>query len=78
MLGVRLDPSEEMNLSDLARRTGRTKSEIARLAISQYIRANDERYLAECRRQSQLASKMDSKEDLLYLQQLADDLAESV
>lgn len=37
MLGVRLEPNLETRLAELARQTGRTKSDLAREAIQQYL-----------------------------------------
>lgn len=52
MLGVRLDPETEKALDTLARRTHRSKSDIAREAIAKHVRIHDEAFLAEARRQS--------------------------
>ena len=56
MLGVRLDQATERGLGDLARRTRRTKSDIAREAIARYVRRHDEALMAEARRQSENAA----------------------
>lgn len=49
MLSIRLDPDIERRLSDLARRTGRTKSYYARELIEGNIEDLEDRYLAEAR-----------------------------
>lgn len=53
MLGVRLDETTEKGLGDLARRTRRTKSDIAREAIARFVRSHDEALAMEARRQSE-------------------------
>lgn len=52
MLGVRLDPETERQLTTLAKRSRRSKSDIAREAISKYVRRHDAALLAEAKRQS--------------------------
>lgn len=59
MLGVRLDDDAERQLADLAQRTRRTKSDIVREAVSRYVAAHDQAYLAEARRQSLRAAECD-------------------
>ena len=49
MLSIRLDPDIERRLSDLARRTGRTKSFYARELIEGNMEDLEDRYLAEAR-----------------------------
>ena len=49
MLSIRLDPSIERRLNELARRTGRTKSYYARELIESNIEDLEDRYLAEAR-----------------------------
>jgi RHH-type transcriptional regulator, rel operon repressor / antitoxin RelB len=49
MLAVRLDPDIERRLSQLAQRTGRTKSYYARELIEQHFADLEERYLAAAR-----------------------------
>ncbi len=49
MLSVRLDPDIERRLSELAKRTGRTKSYYARELIEANIEDLEDRYLAEAR-----------------------------
>ena len=49
MLSIRLDPDTERRLSELARRTGRTKSYYARELIESNIEDLEDRYLAEAR-----------------------------
>lgn len=52
MLGVRLDPETERQLATLAKRSRRSKSDIAREAISKHVRRHDEAFIAEAKRQS--------------------------
>lgn len=52
MLGVRLDPETDRGLREIARRSRRSKSDIAREAIERYVRRHDAALLAEARRQS--------------------------
>lgn len=54
MLGLRLDPTLERNLAALARRQGRTKSDVVREAIRRYLEA--ELLPPEARRQSLLVA----------------------
>lgn len=64
MLGVRLDPETERQLATLAKRSRRSKSDIAREAIAKYVRRHDEAFLAEARRQSlRAAARGWTKED---------------
>jgi RHH-type rel operon transcriptional repressor/antitoxin RelB len=49
MLSIRLDPDIERRLSELAKRTGRTKSYYARELIEGNIEDLEDRYLAEAR-----------------------------
>lgn len=63
MLGVRLDPEVEKSLAALAKRTRRSKSEIAREAISRHVLAHDEDFLTEARRQSLRAAARDDAAD---------------
>ena len=52
MLGVRLDTETERQLTSLARRSRRSKSDIAREAIRKYVRSHEVVLLAEAKRQS--------------------------
>ena len=52
MLGVRLEPELEAQLTAVANACGRTKSDIAREAVRRYVKEHDLAYRAECRRQS--------------------------
>lgn len=45
-LSIRLDPEIERRLDDLARRTGRTKSDHAREAILHYLEELEDCYIA--------------------------------
>lgn len=74
MLGVRLEPELEASLTALAKRTRRSKSDIAREAIGQYARRQDFVYLAEARRQSMAAAQTENPENLTLLDDLAADL----
>jgi RHH-type rel operon transcriptional repressor/antitoxin RelB len=60
MLSIRLDPGIERRLSELAKRTGRTKSYYVRELIEGNIEDLEDRYLAEARlekRRSPLTSR---------------------
>jgi RHH-type rel operon transcriptional repressor/antitoxin RelB len=46
MLAIRLDPELERRLSDLAKRTGRTKTFYAREAIEEHLDELEDIYLA--------------------------------
>lgn len=64
MLGVRLDPETERQLAALAAQSKRSKSDIAREAISKHVRQHDQAFLAEAKRQSlHLASLGWTKDD---------------
>jgi RHH-type rel operon transcriptional repressor/antitoxin RelB len=76
MLGVRLDEDAERQLTALARRTRRTKSDIVREAVSRYVSAHDEAYLAEARRQSLRAAERDDPAILDMLDAALDDTIE--
>ena len=58
MLGIRLEPELRRRLDWLARATGRPKSDLAREAIRRYLDSNVE----EARRQSLLASRVDTED----------------
>lgn len=60
MLSVRLDPDIERRLSDLARRTGRTKSFYARELIEGNMEDLEDRYLAEARLEKRNAKRRPS------------------
>jgi RHH-type transcriptional regulator, rel operon repressor / antitoxin RelB len=65
MLSIRLDPAIERRLSDLARRTGRTKTYYARELIEGNLEDLEDRYLAEARlekRRRPLSSQQVRKE----------------
>jgi RHH-type rel operon transcriptional repressor/antitoxin RelB len=65
MLSIRLDPDIERRLSELAKRTGRTKSYYARELIEGSIEDLEDRYLAEARlekRRTSLTSRQVRKE----------------
>ena len=65
MLSIRLDPDIERRLSELARRTGRSKSYYARELIEGNIEDLEDRYLAEARlekRRPSLTSRQVRKE----------------
>lgn len=60
MLSIRLDPETERRLTQLAKKTGRTKSYYARQLIESNLDDLEDRYLAESRlesRQPSLTSK---------------------
>lgn len=54
MLSIRLDSEVERRLTELARRTGRTKSYYARELIEGNIDDLEDRYLAEARLEKRL------------------------
>lgn len=65
MLSIRLGPDIERRLSELAKRTGRTKSYYARELIESNIEDLEDRYLAEARlekRRPPLTSRQIRKE----------------
>jgi RHH-type transcriptional regulator, rel operon repressor / antitoxin RelB len=65
MLSIRLDPDIERRLTELAKRTGRTKSYYARELIAGNIEDLEDRYLAEARlekRRTPLTSRQVRKE----------------
>jgi RHH-type rel operon transcriptional repressor/antitoxin RelB len=65
MLSIRLDPDVERRLSELARRTGWTKSHYVRELIEGNIEDLEDRYLAEARlekRRPSLTSRQMRKE----------------
>ena len=65
MLSIRLDPTIERRLSELAKRTGRTKTYYARELIEGNIEDLEDRYLAEARlekRRRPLTSRQVRKE----------------
>jgi RHH-type rel operon transcriptional repressor/antitoxin RelB len=65
MLSIRLDPDIERRLSELAQRTGRTKSCYARELIEGNLEDLEDRYLAEARlekRRPALTSRQVRKE----------------
>jgi RHH-type rel operon transcriptional repressor/antitoxin RelB len=65
MLSIRLDPEIERRLSELAQRTGRTKSYYVREFIEGNLEDLEDRYLAEARlekRRPALTSRQVRKE----------------
>lgn len=74
MLGLRLDVATEERLARVARRQGRTKSDLAREALSDFLnRAEDDADLiAELKR----ITAATSERDLAVLDDLIDDLHE--
>lgn len=63
MLGVRLDPELDRRLTELAQQTHRSKSDVARAAIVDYLVGHDLAALAA--RQSALASAATTPDDYL-------------
>ena len=61
MLGLRLEPELQRQLATLARRTGRSKSDIAREAVRDYLDRHDDD--AEFRRQVFLLQQGHTEED---------------
>lgn len=66
MLGVRLDPETERRLDAVSRRERRSKSAIVREAVAKAVRARDEAYLAEARRQSIEVGKRENPDDYAF------------
>ena len=52
MISVRLDPEIEDRLADIARRTGKTKSECVREALAAYVEDCDDIHVALARLES--------------------------
>lgn len=66
MLAVRIEEELERQLAAVARRKGRSKSDLVREALRRYL--DDDLWLSECRRQSRLATEaaaQDPIDDLL-------------
>lgn len=72
MLGVRLDPETEAGLAALARRTRRSKSDIARVAVKEYLERSS--HDAELKRQLAVIRKARTRDDLVLVDDLHDDL----
>jgi RHH-type rel operon transcriptional repressor/antitoxin RelB len=71
MFGIRLERDLDQRLAALAKRQGRTKSDLAREAIRRYLMDDD--LAAEARRQSLLVSRSDSEQDALdFIEYAAD------
>jgi len=74
MLGIRLDPKLERDLVAIARRLGRTKSDVAREAIRRYLAADE--LALQARRQSLLISGDATEQDALEFIEHAADLGD--
>jgi RHH-type rel operon transcriptional repressor/antitoxin RelB len=72
MLGIRLDAELEAGLSALARRTQRTKSDVAREAVREYLERHS--LDVEYRRQVALVHEAQKGTDLDWLDAMTDDL----
>ena len=72
MLGVRLDHETEAALAALARRTHRSKSDIAREAVRDYVGRHS--LDAEWKRQLGLVQSAQRTDDLAFVDALHDDL----
>jgi RHH-type transcriptional regulator, rel operon repressor / antitoxin RelB len=71
MLGIRLEPDLDRRLAALAKRQGKTKSDLAREAIRRYLMDDD--LAAEARRQSLLVSEGDGEQRALdFIDEVAD------
>lgn len=71
MFGIRLEPNLDRQLAALAKRRGRTKSDLAREAIRRYLLDDD--LAAEARRQSLLVSVGDGEQNALdFIEHAAD------
>ena len=66
MLGIRLDAATEAGLARLAKRVRRPKSDIAREVVARHVRAHDEAFRDEARRQSLHVAKCDEQRDWDY------------
>jgi RHH-type rel operon transcriptional repressor/antitoxin RelB len=71
MFGIRLEPELDRRLTALARKQGKTKSDLAREAIRRFLLEND--LVAEARRQSLLVSRDKNEQDALDLIENASD-----
>ncbi len=71
MFGIRLDPELERRLTALAKKQGKTKSDLAREAIRRFLLEND--LVAEARRQSLLVSRAKNERDTLDFIESASD-----
>jgi RHH-type rel operon transcriptional repressor/antitoxin RelB len=71
VLGVRLDPETERSLNELARQTRRSKSDLAREAISRFVRIRHGALADEARRQSESAAKRGWTEDDAFWESVA-------
>ena len=72
MFGIRLEPDLDHRLAALAKRQGRTKSDLAREAIRRYLLEDD--LAAEARKQSLLVRKSGGEKDALDFIEQATDL----
>ena len=72
MFGIRLEPELENKLAAVARRRGRTKSDLAREAIRRYL--SEDGLAAEARRQSLLVSKSEAEQEALDFAEHATDI----
>ena len=72
MFGIRLEPELDRRLTALAKKQGKTKSDLAREAIRRFLLEND--LVAEARRQSLLVSRAKNEQDALDFIESASDL----
>lgn len=69
MLALRLSPEMERRLNNLAKRTGRTKSYYAKLAIEEFLEGQEDYLIAMERLQNKLPTiPLDEVERLLDLE----------
>lgn len=74
MLGLRLDAATESGLARVARRAGRTKSDVVREAIRDFLkRADDD---ADLIAQVRAVAALTREQDLDFLDSLQDDVEE--
>ena len=71
MFGIRLEPELDRRLTALARKQGKTKSDLGREAIRRFLLEND--LVAEARRQSLLVSGAKNERDALDFIESASD-----
>jgi RHH-type rel operon transcriptional repressor/antitoxin RelB len=74
VLGLRLDRETDEQLDRVARQTHRTKSDIARAALRQYLHRHDSAYLAEARRQWRAAAAREDADLLHHLNATAENI----
>lgn len=74
MFGIRLEPELDLKLTALARKRGKTKSDLVREAIRQFLLEND--LVVEAQRQSLRVSKAGDEQDALDFIENASDFGQ--